>query len=192
MVMILFACVFIVCCDPATQNSVSTDSLKTDSLKSDIDTVVAAENNIVNNTPIVLKDISLQINVIERLAKSKQPNQVDFKLFSIPVIDSMTTNEFKYHLFDTLFWSNQVKIVLIGREYLEENIIWAASYDANNNLIDHLRVYYENSEGLSTVTSDVHNNLFMLFDHPDEGEGESKQKPSVYALNEAYKFVKQE
>jgi hypothetical protein len=187
----VFTCVFILCCRTSTKNDTSADTTKIDTPHLSIDTVTMNEVLVKNDEPVPLKNVSLHIGVNEILARSKRLNDTAQKLYSVMAMDSVPANEFRYHLFDTLFWGSQVKLLLIGREYIEENIIWAASYDANNNLIDHLRVYYENSEGYIAVTSEIYNNSIILYDQPDE-EGEAKQKPSIYKVNEHYKFVKQE
>ncbi|HYK45282.1 MAG TPA: hypothetical protein VEV83_08950 [Parafilimonas sp.] len=126
----------------------------------------------------------------QRLSKSKMLTGTEMKSFSIRIMDTVATDEFKYHRFDTFFWAPRLKAILLGGEYLEENIIWVACYDLNNTLIDHLQVYYDNSEGFSTVLSEINNNLITVFDKADEGNGESKQKPSVYSLNHEGKFIK--
>ena len=184
---LLLSCVFI-CCNTASEKSINSDSIKNDSSIASNDPATA--NNQKANDAIILKHVILEKNVPERLSKSKILSGEEMKSFSILTMDSVGADEFKYHLFDTLFWAPQLKIILLGREYLEENIIWAACYDSNNNLTDHLRVYYDNSEGFSTVLSEINNNLITVFDQPDEGNDESKQKPSLYSLNHEGKFVK--
>jgi len=183
----LLACLFI-CCNTATEKSMNSDSLKSDSSIASTDSMTA--NNQKSNDPIILKHVILEKNVPERLSKSKILTGEEMKSFSIRTMDSVAADEFKYHLLDTLFWAPEIKIILLGREYLEENIIWVACYDLNNNLTDHLQVYYDNSEGFSTMLSEINNNLITVFDQPDEGNDESKQKPSLYSLNRGGKFIK--
>ena len=184
---LLLSCLLI-CCNTSSEKSINSDTVKSDS--SIASNNPASADNPGSNDPIILKDIVLEKNVPERLSKSKILSGQEMKSFSILTMDSVEADEFKYHLFDTLFWAPQLKVILVGREYLEENIIWAACYDSNNNLTDHLRVYYDNSEGFSTVLSEVNNNLITVFDQPDEANDESKQKPSLYSLNHEGKFVK--
>ena len=184
---LLLSCLFI-CCNTSSEKSINSDTVKNDS--SIASNNPASADNPGSNDPIILKDIVLEKNVPERLSKSKILSGEEMKSFSILTMDSVVSDEFKYHLFYTLFWAPELKIILVGREYLEENIIWAACYDSNNNLTDHLRVYYDNSEGFSTVLSEVNNNLITVFDQPDEANDESKQKPSLYSLNHEGKFVK--
>ena len=184
---LLLSCVLI-CCNTASEKSINSDSIKNGRSIASNDSVTA--NNQTSNDPIILKHVMLEKNVPERLSKSKILSSGEMKSFSIRTMDSVAADEFKYHFFDTLFSAPELKIVLLGREYVEENIIWVASYDSNNNLTDHLQVYYDNSEGFSTVLSEINNTLITVFDQPDEGDGDSKQKPSLYSLNHEGKFIK--
>lgn len=148
---------------------------------------------MVQLTEIVLDEKAVITD--NKLAKSKKLSAQEAKALSVQTIDSTASgeNSYTYHVLDTLFSGSTFKIVLIGREYTEENGIWVASYDNQQGLIHFLPVYYDNSEGFLSITSNVKNNLITIQTFNEYAERESeKQKTEVYRVDEQGKFRKEQ
>lgn len=189
-VIFLLASVIIISCNSTVESTTTQDIIQ------ETDTPKYETEPIATPAPVSLKDILIDENTMitgKKLFTSRQLNNEEIKLFSIETIDAgAPEDDCAYHIVDTLFSGNEVKIFLIGRVYTEENIIWALVYDKNNKLIDNKQVYYDNSEGAMGVQSAISNNSLTIKSVNDYGEtDEEKERTEVYSLNESNKFVKQ-
>ena len=120
------------------QTSESTDNVKQDSVVANIPEAVNLKEMEINTKTIIDSKI---------LSGSKQLDRNQIRKLSIALIDSTAAGSgdaFKYHVLDTLFSGSKFKLLLIGREYPEENILWIASYDEPSTLLDCVQVYYDN------------------------------------------------
>ena len=143
-------------------------------------------------TEIIIDDKTVTPN--SKFFKSKILNENDRNRLSLKLIDSAASGgegAFKYHLVDTLFSNSLVTIVLIGREYVEENILWVASYDSNSGLMDRLMVYYDNSEGSMQVGSIIKKDQIQVITSDDYTEKEQQaKKVELYKFDKSYRLVK--
>jgi hypothetical protein len=181
----------IVSCSSNVESTTTQDTIqvKNDSPKHETE-------GVATPAPVSLKDMSIDENTMitgRKLFTSRQLNNEEVKLFSIETIDTgAPEDDCTYHIVDTLFSGNDIKILLIGRVYTEENIIWALVYDKNNNLLDNKQVYYDNSEGAMSVQSSISNNSLTIKSINDYGAtDEERERTEVYSLNELNRFVKQ-
>ncbi len=115
----------------------------------------------------------------------------DYRNFSIKKIDSSAGDEngFIYHIVDTLFLKQGLIVLLIGREYISENIIWLAVYNEEHQLIDRKQVYYDNAEGFLSVETTIKNNELTINTKNDFDEG-NKNTTEKYWLTGAGKIIK--
>jgi len=182
--------VLMIACNSPVENTAGQD---TNELKTE--TIDYTKSTVEKTETIVLKDISLtEKTMIEgkKLSNAKQLDNEQIKLLSIEAIDTGAPgNDCTYHIIDTLFAGSDLKVLLIGRAYTEENIIWAAVYDKNNDLIDNKQIYYDNSEGALSIGSEISKNAITVKTLNDYAETDAgKQKTEIYFLNEANKFTK--
>ena len=145
--------------------------------------IVSSTPEPVKETVIVqtlLKDARLNEKTMvsnKILAKSHKLSGEEFASLSVRSLDSTagSENAFIYHLVDTLFSNNNIKVFLIGREYESENIVWIAVYNGQGKLLDHKQVYYDNAEGFLLIESSITNNQLSITTQNDfEGEGTKK------------------
>ena len=141
---------------------------------------------------VVLKDMQIDAKTVTGGTSLLTDAQIE--ALSIRAIDSAFSDSgggFKYSIIDTLYARSSIRILLISRQYVEENMAWAVSYDQYSRLLDKLQVYYDNSEGNLLVTSSITNNSILVStentynEAPDAG----KQK-AIYAVSETYKFIR--
>ena len=141
---------------------------------------------------VVLKDIQIDAKTVTGGTSSLKESEISS--LSIRSIDSAYMDAgggFKYFVVDTLYQGASVKVLLIARQYAEENIAWATSYDQSSRLLDKLQVYYDNSEGNLLVTSSINDNVISVnteniySETPDAGN-----QKQVYSISQSYKFVK--
>ena len=131
---------------------------------------------------VVLKEMEVNSKTIDgdsKFFKSRVLNENEINRLSLRSIDTTGASNyatFKYHVVDTLFTNPRVTVLLIGREYTEENIVWLATYDTNSTLVDQLMVYYDNSEGSTQVGSVIKQMrrrsppLAIMLNHPKRRE----------------------
>ncbi len=157
------------------------------------DTVVAVLPVEVKAEPVVLKDAVLnEKNLISnhRLTKSVMIDAGQYKLLSVKAIDSTAAeSNFKYHIIDSLFSGAGHTILLIGREYDTENIVWIAAYDDQHKLIDRRQVYYDNAEGFLSIETTIKNNKLIIHTRNDFDETNNHGVDS-FRLDNDFKFEK--
>lgn len=126
-----------------------------------------------------------------RLNTSRICSPAEIKSLSINKIDSAGTEskDFKYHLIDTVFNSPAGSILLIGREWPSENIVWLASYDISRKLIDKQEVYYDNAEGFLAIESRISNKELSITTTNEFDEG-SKTIKTRFTLRDDLKWTK--
>lgn len=140
---------------------------------------------------VVLKDLEIDGKIMTRRITALPDSEV--RRLSIQSIDSAFSDaggSFKYFMADTLYAGSSGKVLFILRQYAEENIGWAASYDQSWRLLDKLQVYYDNAEGNLAVTSSIKNNSIVVNSENVYGETPDAGKAKkIYAVGEGYRFV---
>lgn len=129
----------------------------------------------------------------KKLHNSTKIDPAAFRSLSVRAIDSTGGDEngFRYHIVDTLFLGQNVKVLLIGREYESENYAWIAVYDGNDKLLDHKTVYYDNAEGFMSVETTIKNNLISITTFNEYAEKDKEKKiTETFLINENNKIVK--
>ena len=146
---------------------------------------------------VVLKEMEVNSKTIDgdcKFFKSRVLNENEIDRLSLRSIDTTGASNyatFKYHVVDTLFTNPRVTVLLIGREYTEENIVWLATYDTNSTLVDQLMVYYDNSEGSTQVGSVIKANEAEVTTFSDYAESPEKaRKTERYRFDVNNKIVK--
>jgi len=183
---ILLSC-FIVACNNTTEEKNAAASTADTSFKPPILVTLKTtlKETLLNEKTVIAN---------KRLAAAPAMNTETCKTLSVKVIDSTATSEshFNYKILDTLFAGPTVKILLIGREYESENIIWMAVYDLQNKLLDHRTVYYDNAEGFMSVETIIKNDQLNITTYNEYAEQENeKKRTEVFHLNEDNKIVKE-
>ncbi len=177
------------CDDAGTKNVIAEDSKDS----------VTVQQNTKEVAPggILLKEMVIDNKTVTPNSKfftSKVLNENERNRLSLKLIDSTASgNEgiFKYRVVDTLFSNSLVTMLLIGREYTEENILWIASYDANSRLVDRLMVYYDNSEGSMQIGSILKRDQIQVIRSNDYGETEKEaKKAELYQFDKNNRLVK--
>lgn len=103
----------------------------------------------------------------------------------IAQLDQMPAPEFKYRLVDTLYAGPQCSILLIGREYDNENKVWLAIYDPSGNMTSQLDVYYDNAEGFLSITSVIKDkNITVTTLNDFEEKEQDKKKVKIYTIDD--------
>ena len=83
-----------------------------------------------------------------------------------------------------------MKVVLMGREYSEENIIWMLVLDEKGNLTSSKELYYDNAEGFRSVNSEIKNNIITVTTSNDFAETTAEQKmKQVFMVSSEGKIV---
>lgn len=144
------------------------------------------------NIPLIDADFnSAKLITNNRLSTSPICSPIEIKSLSINKIDSAGTEnkDFKYHLIDTVFNSRAGFILLIGREWPSENIVWLASYDISQKLIDKQEVYYDNAEGFLAIESRISNKELSITTTNEFDEG-SKTIKTRFTLSNELKWTK--
>ena len=177
------------CDDDGNRNMTAGDSKDSVTIQRDISNVAPG--------PILLTELVIDNKTVtsnSKFFKSKVLNENDRNRLSIKLIDSTASGSeeiFKYHLVDTLFSNSVVTIILIGREYIEENIVWIVSYDANIGVVDRLMVYYDNSEGSMQIGSIIKKDQIQVIRSNDYGETEEEaKKVELYQFDKNNRLVK--
>ena len=177
-------------CDDAGNKNITAEDSK-DSVTIQRDTSKVAPGPIFL-TEMVIDNKTVTPN--SKFFKSKVLNENDRNRLSLKLIDSTASGSegvFKYHLVDTLFSNSAITIILIGREYIEENILWLVSYDANLDVVDRLMVYYDNSEGSMQIGSIIKGDQIQVIRSNDYGETEGEaKKAELYQFDKNNRLVK--
>ena len=162
--------------------------------KTTVDTTAVTSTPVLKTEPVLLKDAVINEKTLidkKRLAASKKISADDYKRLSIKMIDSTAAdaNGYSYHIIDTLCSKTGLNILLIGREYVSENIAWVAVYDGKFDLMDHLQVYYDNAEGFLLVETIIKNNQLSV-NSRSEFEETKNNITDLYRLDENNRIVK--
>lgn len=119
----------------------------------------------------------LELMAREKLHQLKVLSITEFKAYQIEAIDAFYDPLYKYHFVDSVCVNSNGSLILIAREYDNENIIWLCKYDKNNKLIDTKQVFYDNAEGNFQIESKLISNILTLkTDDVNEGKGQEKYK----------------
>ena len=143
---------------------------------------VNLKNMLLNEKEVIAKRLLSESQLLENDAKAQK---------DLSLIDSIPDKKrFKYHLFDTLFLNKTMKVVLMGREYSEENIIWMLVLDEKGNLTSSKELYYDNAEGFRSVNSEIKNNIITVTTSNDFAETTAEQKmKQVFMVSSEGKIV---
>lgn len=189
-ILLFILSIAVIGCEDAGNNDVTAEVSK-DSV------TVQQATNVGAPGPVLLKELTIDSKTAtpnSQFFKSKVLDETDRNRLSLKLIDSTASGDealFKYHLVDTLFSNSIITIVLIGREYVEENILWVASYDANARLVDRLMVYYDNSEGSMQIGSIVKRDQVQVIRSNDYGETETEgKKVELYEFDKNNRLIK--
>lgn len=96
-----------------------------------------------------------------------------------------------YYSLKEIYSEDNKNIVLLSRVYEMENYAWLASYDAENNLIDFLNVFYDEfAEGASQTTSIIKNNKIIITNYTmDLKTGQETNQLQTYMVNDSLNFI---
>ncbi len=125
-----------------------------------------------------MKPFALTFNdLIEkgRLHKLPTLTQKEIATYFVEAIDENFTEEYKYHLLDEIVTATNGKMMLIAREYDNENTVWLCLYDKNHKILNAKEVYYDNAEGNYQVEASLKNDTLTLF-MDDVNEGKYTEK----------------
>lgn len=119
----------------------------------------------------------LELIAREKLHQLKALSNTEFKAYQIESIDAFYDPLYKYHFVDSVCVNSNGSLILIAREYDNENIIWLCNYDKNNILLHTKQVFYDNAEGNFQIESKLISNILTLkTDDVNEGKGQEKYK----------------
>ena len=93
---------------------------------------------------------------------------------------------YKYHIVDTIA-ANDDLLLLLGREYPEENRAWLAKYN-NNMLVDFVEVFYENAEGSHSIVSEIKDEQLLITEENEYEELGPAKEVRTYDINVPGKF----
>lgn len=110
-----------------------------------------------------------------RLNKLPTLSQKEIATYFVEAIDENFTEEYKYHLVDEIVRATNGKMLLIAREYDNENTVWLCLYDKNHKILNAKEVYYDNAEGNYQVEANLKNDTLTLF-MEDVNEGKYTEK----------------
>ncbi|NBB19289.1 hypothetical protein GVN20_07975 [Runella sp. CRIBMP] len=125
-----------------------------------------------------MKPFALTFNdLIEKGRLNKLPTltQKETATYFVEAIDENFTEEYKYHLVDEIVRATNGKMLLIAREYDNENTVWLCLYDKNHKILNAKEVYYDNAEGNYQVEANLKNDTLTLF-MEDVSEGKYTEK----------------
>lgn len=137
---------------------------------------ISEAQNFIN--PIqepILKLKAFQLTIVKlldqnKLAESPKLDSNGRAIYKIEQIDAFYDDAYVYHLIDTLLQEPNRQLILIGREYINENIVWMCSY-LNGKLVYSKQVYYDNAEGNYLLESKLEKlNLILTSDDVNEGK----------------------
>jgi len=74
------------------------------------------------------------------------------------------------------------KIILIERSYIEESIHWVIITNSDNKIVDFIKSAYENSEGFSTIKSEIFFEKIIIKEWNIYSE--NKYKEDIYLMTE--------
>lgn len=154
-IVILFAA-----CTNSKQNenkTVTNDSVKNEQQPINNDT-------IKQNVDTTLKELEIdEAYFYAGIKKISALKKKEFSILKIKTIDS-TFNDplFKFFSLDTLLNTDEQKVLLIAREYENENILWLVHYTKQNQIKEKVIVYYDNIEGFLTIESKIKNNTIKI------------------------------
>jgi len=100
-------------------------------------------------------------------------------------------SDFRYYLLKEVYAGSEGKVLLISRTSENEAFAWLASYDADDGLIDHQTVYYDEwAESALGITSVVRNDTITVSHYMmDLQTGEETTRIDTLQLNRALKFT---
>ena len=116
----------------------------------------------------------------------------DLHIQRIDQIDKMSDYpNLSYYSLKEIYSEDEGKIILLSRVYEMEDYAWLASYDAENNLIDFLKVFYDEfAEGASQTTSVIKNNKIIITNYKmDLKTGHETNQLQTYYVNDSLKFI---
>ncbi|HRG68524.1 MAG TPA: hypothetical protein PLS73_06735 [Saprospiraceae bacterium] len=139
----------------------------------DIFTIIKAKFALQQEPLLKLKSFQLTaVKLLDqnKLSESTKLDSVGRAQYKIEQIDAFYDNSYVYHLVDTLLMEANRQLVLIGREYINENIVWMCYY-SNDKLVYSKQVYYDNAEGNYLLESKLEKqNLILNSDDVNEGK----------------------
>ena len=128
--------------------------------------------------PPRMKPFALTFNdLIEKGRLNKLPTltQKEIATYFVEAIDENFTEEYKYCLLYEIVTATNGKMLLIAREYDNENTVWLCLYDKNHKILNAKEVYYDNAEGNYQVEASLKNDTLTLF-MDDVNEGKYTEK----------------
>ncbi|MCB1214078.1 MAG: hypothetical protein KDK66_01255 [Deltaproteobacteria bacterium] len=135
----------------------------------------------VKETPWVLDQVSSS-----GLTSFNQDLVKTLKLNQLP----SAAEQFKYYPLGILEKTKNYISVLILQDYTEESYVWLINYSPSGELLDKLKVYYDNSEGSVWTNAKLEANNIVLNENTIAEEGEQSTL-SLYHINEKGKFEKE-
>jgi hypothetical protein len=142
--------------------------------------------------PITLKAHKLDgITLVQKglLRKGKLLSTEAQRAMHIERLDQMPAPEFRYRLIDTLYNGPQGHVLLIGREYDNENKAWLVVYDPSGSITGQQDVYYDNAEGFMAITSVIKDKTITITTLNDFAEKEQdKKKVAIYTIDDSGKL----
>ncbi|MBL7764569.1 MAG: hypothetical protein JNJ58_00615 [Chitinophagaceae bacterium] len=151
------------------------------SARSEISPVVL-EEQIINEESMIVNHRLEESTKIDRDSSGKAG-------FALPERAGPASAEYQYYIVDTLHHSPEANILLIGRSYAYENVIWLCIYNKHKQLTEHREVYYDNTEGMLEVASEIRNNKIHIYT-ANEFEVGNKKDTVIYRIDREYKLVK--
>ncbi|RDB06021.1 hypothetical protein DVG78_11495 [Runella aurantiaca] len=139
------------------------------------------QTSVVEKTAEVqprMKPFALTFNdLIEKGRLNKLPilTQKEIATYFVEAIDENLNEEYKYHLLDEIVTATNARMLLIAREYDNENTVWLCLYDKNHKILNAKEVYYDNAEGNYQVEASLKNDTLTLF-MEDVNEGKYTEK----------------
>jgi len=128
--------------------------------------------------PPRMKPFALTFNdLIEKGRLNKLPTltQKEIATYFVEAIDENFTEEYKYHLLEEIVKATNARMLLIAREYDNENVVWLCLYDKNYKILNAKEVYYDNAEGNYQVEASLKKDTLTLF-MEDVNEGKYTEK----------------
>lgn len=119
------------------------------------------------------------------LSQARLLNKEGMAAHKIEEIDAFMDDAFRYHLLDTVLSEKSRQLILIGREYENENIVWLCHFQ-NGKLAYAKEVYYDNAEGNYLLESKLEKQILVLMSD-DINEG---RKTERFRFNEKLEWVK--
>ena len=149
------------------------------------------------SSPIPLPDMGFDAEPFgEEEMKNEHPlSTTELQQWQISEIDRPLyqddLSDFRYYLLKEVYTGPEGKVLLISRTSENEAFAWLASYDADDGLIDHQTVYYDEwAESALGITSVVRNDTITVSHYMmDLQTGEETTRIDTLQLNRALKFT---